>query len=180
MTTFLLRSWISSKLVGGKSKIHGDGIFAAADIAAGEKVMEFGGAAIDLEEALSDNYRFRSMWMIEPDLFLALPNSDTEPSLDENLNHSCDPNIWLEDAVNLTARRAIAAGEEITLDQGTWNGGDWGFDEESYTEDNQPCGCGAALCRRTLTFGDWALPQVQAAYRGHFHPLLQKKIDGPA
>jgi len=178
MKTYLSRTWISAKLVPGKSAIHGDGIFAAADIAAGEKVMEFGGATISREDALSDNYRFRSMWMIEYDVFLALPNSDTEPSLDENLNHSCDANIWLESDVDLTARRDIKAGEEITLDQGTWNGTAWGFDEDEYAADSEDgCSCGAPQCRGTLTEEDWKSPALQAQYRGHFHPLVQALID---
>jgi hypothetical protein len=178
MKTYLTRTWISPKLVPGKSAIHGDGIFAAADIAAGEKIMEFGGSTISREEALSDNYRFRSMWMIEYDIFLALPNSDTEPSLDENLNHSCDANIWLESDVDLTARRAIKAGEEITLDQGTWNGTAWGFDEDEYAADSEDgCSCGVPQCRRVLTEEDWKNPALQAQYRGHFHPQVQVLID---
>ena len=178
MRTFISRSWINPKLVPGKSAIHGNGIFAAAPIAAGEKVMEFGGATLSREEALSDNYRFRSMWMVDRDVFLALPNSDTEPSLDENLNHSCDANIWLEGDVDLTARRDIKAGEEITLDQGTWNGTAWGFDEDEYAADSdEGCSCGAPQCRRALTEEDWKNPALQAQYRGHFHPLVQDLID---
>ena len=34
-------------------------------------------------------------------------------------NHSCDPNAWMADAVTETARRGIAAGEEITIDYAT-------------------------------------------------------------
>jgi hypothetical protein len=176
MRTYLSRSWISPKLVAGKSAIHGDGIFAAAPIAAGEKVMEFGGDTISREAALSDNYRFRSMWMVDRDVFLALPNSDTEPSLDENLNHSCEANIWLEDVVTLTARVDIPAGAEITLDQGTWNCGSWDFDEDDYAE-GRGCSCGAPHCRGNLTDQDCHLAEVQARYAGHFHPLVQAMID---
>ena len=178
MRTFLSRTWISPKLAGGTSRIHGDGIFAIADIAAGEKVMEFGGSTITREEALSDNYRFRSMWMIDDDVFLALPNSDTAPSLDENLNHSCDANIWLVSDVDLTARRDIKAGEEITLDHATWNSGTWDFDDDDYAADAaEGCTCGAPDCRRNLTEDDWMLPHLQARYRGHFHAKVQALID---
>jgi hypothetical protein len=176
MRTYLSRSWISPKLVPGKSAIHGDGIFAAAPIAAGEKVMEFGGATLSREEALSDNYRFRSMWMVDRDVFLALPNSDTAPSLDENLNHSCEANIWLEDVVTLTARVDIPAGAEITLDQGTWNCGTWDFDEDDSSE-GRGCSCGAPHCRGDLNDQDCHLAEVQARYAGHFHPLVQAMID---
>jgi hypothetical protein len=174
MKTYLPRSWISPKLVPGKSAIHGVGIFAAVPIARGEKLMEAGGVPINGEEAASDSYRVRSIWMVDADRFLALPISDTAPSLDENLNHSCDANCWMTDEVTFVARYDIPAGAEITLDQGAWN-----FEESSwYTEDDAPCSCGAADCRGELTVFDWRRPDVQARYAGHFHPLVQKLLDG--
>ncbi|HEY1708294.1 MAG TPA: SET domain-containing protein [Rhizomicrobium sp.] len=170
--SYLARSWISPKLVGGASPIHGEGVFATVPIACGEKLMEFGGEKISFEQALSDDYRACSVWLAADGMYLALPVSDPEPSLDENLNHSCDANAWLIDDVTLVARRDIAAGEEITLDQGTWN-----FDDAEYTWDKAACGCGARDCRKTLTETDWMLASVQARYKGHFHPVVQAMID---
>jgi SET domain-containing protein len=37
-------------------------------------------------------------------------------------NHSCDPNLWHADVVTITARRDIAAGEELTIDYATHPG----------------------------------------------------------
>jgi SET domain-containing protein len=143
------------------------GVFAALPIPKGELVMEFGGEVISREQTESGNYRLRSIWPVRENVFIALPESDTELSLDEYLNHSCDANAWLDDEVTLTARRDIAAGEEITLDQGTWN-----FDG-GYIEDGTPCTCGAKNCRRMLNEDDWTLPDLQKRYRGHFHPLVR-------
>jgi len=171
-SSYLKRSWVSPKLTTGKSRIHGEGVIAAAPIAAGERLMEFGGEIISRAQALSGQYRERSVWAVGNDAFLALPVSDTEPSLDEHLNHSCDANSWLAGGVTLVARRAISAGEEITLDQGTWN-----YDEAEYADDSPACCCGAADCRRALTENDWRRTDVRARYRGHFHPLIQKMID---
>jgi hypothetical protein len=168
---YLARSWIDPRLKGGPSRIHGDGVLATAPIARGEKLMEFGGENISGTAAQS-GYREQSVWAIAPDTYLALREDDPLPSLDENLNHSCDANAWLSDEVTLIARRDIAAGEEITLDQGTWN-----FDEAEFTWDEAPCGCGSKDCRGRLTEKDWTLPAVQARYRGHFHPLVQAMID---
>ena len=134
--------------------------------------MEFGGVAITRADIETDLYRTRSIWLFRHGIYLALPESDPEPSLDENLNHSCDANSWLDDEVTLSARREIAVGEEITLDQGTWN-----FDEDEYVWDQDFCSCGSALCRRVLTPNDWMLAEVQALYRGHFHPHVQRMID---
>ncbi|HWA31767.1 MAG TPA: SET domain-containing protein [Rhizomicrobium sp.] len=172
MRDYLARSWINPKLVGGESKIHGEGVFASAPVARGEKLMEFGGARITAADLESGDYRECSVWLAGDGIYLALPISDPDPSLDENLNHSCDPNAWLVDEVTLVARLDIAAGEEITLDHGTWN-----FDDGEYTWDDADCGCGARDCRKRLTENDWKLPAVRERYRGHFHPHVQRMID---
>lgn len=172
MTSYLPRSWISPKLMPGPSKIHGVGVIAAEPIAAGEKLMQFGGEIIFPEDFETDVYRMRSIWQVGDRVYLALREDDPEPSLDENLNHSCDANSWLEGEVTLVARHDIEAGEEITLDHGTWN-----HDEDDYVWDQDFCTCGAQGCRKTLTHDDWRLPEVRARYRGHFHPFVQKMID---
>lgn len=171
MRTYLTRSWVNPKLAGGESRIHGEGVFAIVSIARGEKLMEFGGEKISGAQAAS-GYRECSVWTIGDDTYLALPESDPDPSLDENLNHSCDPNAWLTDEVTLVARRDIPAGEEVTLDQGTWN-----YDDTEYTWDEMNCGCGAHDCRKKLTEKDWMLSSLQQSHKGHFHPMVQKMID---
>jgi uncharacterized protein len=175
MRDYLSRSWIHPALAGGDSKIHGEGLFAMAPIARGERLMEFGGEHVSAERLTDGGYRECSVWLAADGMYLALPDSDTAPSLDENLNHSCDANAWLVDDVTLVARRDIAAGEEITLDQGTWN-----FDEAEYTWDDADCGCGARTCRKRLTEHDWRLASVQQQYAGHFHPVVQAMIDKTA
>jgi hypothetical protein len=172
MKSYLPRSRISSKLVPGPSRIHGQGVIAAEPIAAGEVLMEFGGEIISPADFETEVYRMRSIWQVGDGVYLALREDDPEPSLDESLNHSCDANSWLADEVTLVARRAIEAGEEITLDHATWN-----HDEDDYVWDQDFCTCGVAECRKTLTHDDWQLPEVQARYRGHFHPFVQRMID---
>lgn len=169
---YLSRTWINPKLKAGKSKIHSEGVFTGEKISEGEKVMEFAGELISKEEAFSGNYRSRSIWIVDTDRYLALPKSDTKESLDENINHSCDANTWLIDEVTIVAKRDIETGEEITLDQGTWN-----FEDVAYTDNKEPCSCGAKDCRKVLTENDWKIPSVQEKYKGHFHPLIQKMID---
>ena len=175
MRQYLARTWVSPKLVHGESKIHYDGVFTTVPVKQGEKLMEFGGQPVSKAEADNGPYRVRSVWIVAEDRYLALPETDTSPSLDENLNHSCDANAWLADEVTLVARRDIEAGEEITMDQGTWN-----FDETEYTVDAEDCTCGSSICRVRLTENDWQLPSVQAQYRDHFHPHLQAMIDSRA
>lgn len=174
MKRYLVRTWVNPKLVHGEFKIHYDGVLVAAPVSKGEKLMEFGGQLVGRADAEDqERYRVRSVWMVGDDTFLALPIDDTEPSLDENLNHSCDANAWLADAVTLVAKRDIAVGDEVTMDQGTWN-----FDVAEYTVDAEDCTCGAPDCRVRLTENDWQLPVVQERYRGYFHPIVQAMIDG--
>jgi uncharacterized protein len=170
MACYLERTWVSRKLNTGTSPIHGEGVFATAPIGAGELVMEFGGELVAAD--MLEDYREPSAWAVKGGLYLALRNTDTEDSLDEYLNHSCDANTWLAGETTLVAQRDIAAGEEITLDQGTWN-----FDEAEYADDGRACTCKAVSCRGVLTHNDWQRADVQARYRGHFHPLVQALID---
>lgn len=151
----------------GPSKIQGRGVFAREKILADETVMIFGGERISRPQMESGDYRIRSIWPVEHDTFIALPNSDPQVTLDEYLNHACDANTWLTDEVTLTAKRDIRPGEEITLDQGTWN------IDGPYIEDREPCSCGAKNCRGMLTDEDWKRADVQHRYAGHFHPLVQ-------
>jgi len=79
-----------------------------------------------------------------------------------HLNHSCDPNayLWYEsDRCVIKARRAIAAGDEVTIDYNVniSGGSAW------------PCHCGSRRCLGTVV-GDFFLlpPALQAEYR----PLL--------
>jgi hypothetical protein len=175
MKTYLPRTWVNAKLKPGVSRIHGMGVIAEAPIRRGEKLMEFGGQVISHADIETDLYRIRSIWIVAENTYLALPESDPESSLDENLNHSCDANAWLVDEVTLAARRDIAAGEEITLDQGTWN-----FDEDEYVWDQDRCSCGTAQCRRVLTQDDWKRRDVQDRYKGHFHPYLRRMMEPAA
>jgi len=170
MVSYLKRTWVNPKLRPGKPRIHGDGVFAAAPIGAGELVMDFGGELVTAD--MLGDYREPSVWAVKGGLYLALRNTDTEDSLDEYLNHSCDANTWLGGETKLVARRDIAAGEEVTLDQGTWN-----LDEAEYADDGTTCTCDAMSCRGVLTKNDWQRTDVQTRYRGHFHPLVQAMID---
>ena len=83
-------------------------------------------------------------------------------------NHSCDPSLWMEDEVTLSARREIGAGEEITVDYAlltvapTWE---------------MTCACGSPLCRHRVTGADWQLSELQSRYAGHFSPFINDRID---
>src|SRR5207302_2059031 len=68
-----------------------------------------------------------------------------EPEHWKPINHSCDPNAWLE-GLNLVARRRIKTGEEITMDYAT-------FCNESMEE--FACSCDSPDCRMMIRGTDY-------------------------
>ena len=89
------------------------------------------------------------------------------------INHACDSNLWLAVEVTLTARRDIAADEELTLDYALTT-------VEPCWRLERPCRCGSPLCRQTITGNDWRLPDVRARYSGHFASFINARIEAEA
>lgn len=81
------------------------------------------------------------------------------------INHSCDPNAWLE-GLDLVARRPIRAGEEITIDYATFI---------AETGASFDCNCNAEYCRGTITPHDWQLPGLRDRYAEHCSPYIASK-----
>ncbi len=87
-----------------------------------------------------------------------------DPNSWKPINHSCDPNAWLE-GLNVTARRRIEAGEEITLDYAT-------FCNESMAPFE--CACGSPHCRGTIRGSDYMEPFVDR-YGAHVSDYVRSK-----
>ena len=105
---------------------------------------------------------------LDDDLWLG---STKEKPIDDDyyLNHSCDPNLWITDAIKLTARRDILAGEEVTMDYATH------FEDPSWTM-KDACNCASRNCRRTITGNDWMKKELHVMYGDHFTPFLNTRI----
>jgi uncharacterized protein len=82
-------------------------------------------------------------------------------------NHSCDPNLWWDGAYTLTARRDIAAGEELTNDYAT---------STDSAEFGMNCSCGAACCRGAISGLDWRRSDLQQRYGDHWVPALVRRM----
>lgn len=91
---------------------HGQGVFARRAYAAGEVVLVFTGEEMTTPEAQERGLRHHCLDIGPGRQLYADPPA-------RFLNHSCDPNAGLSDAVTLTALRAIPAGEEIRFDYST-------------------------------------------------------------
>jgi uncharacterized protein len=161
-------SYLSPKTEVRESKIHGDGLFAIADIAKDEIVAVKGGHIVDRK-----TLRKKITPVLGPveiqigdDLFIAPVTGDERELSMLYLNHSCDPNLGVRGEITFVAMRDIRAGEELTHDWATTDDGDYCVE----------CNCGAVDCRKILTGKDWQCPDLQKRYAGYFSAYLARKI----
>ncbi|MGH2451784.1 MAG: NUDIX domain-containing protein [Candidatus Limnocylindria bacterium] len=106
------RCWVDPRVASRPSRIEGTGLFATAPIAKGQVVAVLGGRVIsdaDLHEVARSRSKYSSA-AIDEGLNVLLEDDE----LLTRGNHSCDPNVWMRDALALEARRAVTAGEELT------------------------------------------------------------------
>jgi len=80
------------------------------------------------------------------------------------INHSCDPNAWLN-GLDLVARRNISAGEEIAMDYATF------YNERM---DDFVCHCGTKKCRRLVRGTDY-LEDFVERYGDHVSDYVKTK-----
>lgn len=145
------------------------GLFAAADVKMGERVMAWGGRVItDRQvEALHATYEATG---VEHSCAAIGEGLNLLQEADDPLrygNHCCDPNLWMLDATCEGARRDIAAGEELTIDYSTIS---------VVPSWRMECRCGSPLCRGVITGDDWRKAELQARYRDHFSPFINVRI----
>jgi len=144
-------------------------MFTHKSIKAGEVVVVWGGLVFTELEKIVGKAKPHTIAAIDEGLYLAAPLDDSD-SPDDFMNHSCDPNIWMDDEVTLVARRDITAGEELTADYAMWEADlNWIL--------HKPCNCGTALCRQSITGRDWELEDLQRRYGDHFSPFINKRIE---
>ena len=137
------------------SAVHGNGVFAARAIAAGTKIIEYGGKTISAKEA---DRRHPT----NPDdpfhtFFFSISSGKVIDGNDEGndarwINHSCEPNCESSEGkggkrVYIMAKRDIKRGEELNYDYGLV------IDDEKLTKSLKAqylCRCGAPSCRGTM------------------------------
>jgi hypothetical protein len=167
---YLPTSWYDPRVEIRSSIIQGGGMFAKAPFAPGETVAIVGGTLMtgaEFTAYLAGVERWNAH-QIGEDLHL-VDLIQTPDVVEGSLNHSCDSNLWMGDEVIILARRAISAGEELTLDYAlTTTEPNWELD--------RLCQCGAPVCRGRVTGNDWRLPDVQERYAGHFVPFIKERI----
>lgn len=146
------------------------GVFATRDIPSGEIVERYE----ERPHVLVSRSHVEAQWDERHlDWFerFAYPLTDEiyvmwadDPAEWKPINHACDPNAWLN-GLNLTARRRISKGEQITVDYAT-------FCNESMR--SFECDCGSPDCRRVIRGTDYLEPFVDR-YGDHVSDYVDKK-----
>ncbi len=123
------------------SRIDGHGAFAAEPIPARLKIGEIRGESISVDEARIRATRHERIMIVELSARRAIDFSKSADPM-RFTNHSCRPNARLsirDGRVEFYALRAIAPGEELTVDYG-----------ETHHDGQLRCRCGAPGCRGAL------------------------------
>jgi hypothetical protein len=164
-------SWLSDGIEPQQSSIHGIGLVSTKDHCQGDKIIVLGGVIFSVDEVKAGKALHQSTTGYKEGYYLGRPLHEINqaPLPDDYLNHSCDPNLWLEGTLTLVARRSISAGEELTVDYATWE------IDEGWQLSGQ-CNCGAKMCRRRVSGRDWRIPEFQQRYKRHVLPCLIKRI----
>ena len=135
-----------------RSGVHGKGVFALADLAEGETLIEYVGEVISWKEALrrhphdpkDPNHTF--YFHIDAKHVIDAKHGGNSSRW---INHACKPNCEADEdggRVFIKALRNIKAGEELFYDYGL-------IIDAKYTKKllaEYPCWCGAKKCRGTL------------------------------
>jgi hypothetical protein len=141
-------------------------MFATSPIMTSETVVIWGGTRVGREEAERARGQGKVVMKLDDGLYSVEERGKNATYF---MNHSCDPNIWMADAVTLVARRGIAHAVELTVDYALFEA------SEDFTTD-WVCICGSPGCRKRVTGRDWRLLELQGRYVGHFLPLIAKRI----
>lgn len=121
------------------SPIHGLGRYAIENIIKDDVVFVIGGIA----KRPSESGWYKGL-MIDDDLVIDLPDGSEYEAF---INHSCDPNVYIDGQVVFRALRDIKAGEFITVDYGTFM-----LTKKDYITE---CNCGSKNCRKKVTGEDY-------------------------
>jgi uncharacterized protein len=129
------------------SSIHNQGVFAARDVANGERIIEYKGEKISKKES-----ERRGMEHFDEStrtgggavyLFILNKKHDLDGSMEWNtarlINHSCEPNCEaqiIRGRIWIVATRRIREGEELSFN--------YGFDLDCWQD--HPCRCGKKKC----------------------------------
>lgn len=148
----------------------GYGLVAAMDLASGERILVGEERAHHLaswkhiERTWSDWQRATLSRWAYPVSNEVVDVGGEVPEEWSLINHSCEPNAWLE-GLDWVARRPIREGEPVTIDYATLYG-------PVMTEFT--CQCGSPHCRGVIRGTDHLEPWVEERYGDHVSPYVKQ------
>ena len=151
-------------------KDKGYGLFATQTIQPGELIIQYEEKPHFL---ISKSYMDKKYTILEKQLFekYSYPiNSEVWTSRSDrprdwiHINHSCDPNAWLE-GLDLVARKLIPQGDEITIEYATF------MDEQMASFE---CHCNSMDCRKMIKGTDFNLSFMET-YENHCSQYISAK-----
>lgn len=156
---------MSPPLVRG-SPIHGLGVFAQRDYAAGELILW-----IDDSRIVDDDHPLGPGESAEHRDYLAGGTVVLMQVPERHINSSCDPSSCVQtvrDKRCVVARRAIGSGDEITCD----------YIIDCHGGEIWQCRCGSPRCRGTIVASFFDLPpEWQREYLPLLNPWFVKEHD---
>lgn len=131
--------WINKSTNVQESAVHGLCRCATSLINKDDVIFVAGGIAINNQETT-----WYKGLLIDKDYVLDLPSGS---EYEAYVNHSCDPNCYIDGQIVFRALRDIQPGEYITVDYGTF----------FLTKKNpiEVCKCGSSKCRGRVTGEDY-------------------------
>jgi D-alanine-D-alanine ligase len=153
---------------------HGFGLFATTAVPQGQVVVRYEETSHTLVSrphvertwhGLRRDWFEHYAWPLSHNVFQLWSE---DPDGWRPVNHSCDPNTWLE-GLDLVARRDIAEDEQLTVDYATFCGPSMAPFE---------CHCRAAACRGTVSGTDFLRDDVMARYGDHVADYVRAARSG--
>ena len=110
------------RIIRGRSKLHGEGVFAGEVIAKNRRVIDYAGELIRNDAACAEREeRYLAqgcIWVFRVNRAWSR-DANVGGNIARFINHSCTPNCWFEvvdKTIWIRASREIRRGEELTYD----------------------------------------------------------------
>ena len=172
-----------------EQSLSGRWVFAVQHISEWEQIAKFWWNIVHISEWFRMPEEVR-MWhiMVWPE-FTIWATDERDIDGGDFINHSCEPNCWVQWHLDLVAMRNIAPWEEIVFDYGTvvggvdieklwWNSELWEHLNSEWSPLIIPdCKCESWKCRGQITWDDWKKLMTKKRYKGFFPHHIQKLIN---
>jgi len=110
------------RIIRGRSKLHGEGVFAGEAIAKNRRIIDYAGELIRNDAACDEREeRYLAqgcIWVFRVNRAWSR-DANVDGNIARFINHSCAPNCWFEvvdKTIWIRAGRNIKRGEELTYD----------------------------------------------------------------